>query len=59
MVVSVGLFLFFIFGRGGGADALLLWGRSECDGVELSVAEEPIGGYRCFVFVVGGVLMRL
>ena len=42
---------------GGGADVGLLWGRSECDGVDVSVAEEPIGG-SWFCFFVGGVLMR-
>jgi hypothetical protein len=55
MVVSVGLFCFFLGGRG--ADVFVV-GRSECDGVDVSVAEEPIGG-SWFCFFVGGVLMRV
>jgi hypothetical protein len=47
-----------VFLRGGGVlMCVLLWGRSECDGVDVSVAEEPIGGL-WFCFFVGGVLMR-
>jgi hypothetical protein len=39
----------------------VLCGRSKCDGVDVSVAKEPIGGLQFCFLVVGGVLtlMRL